>query len=99
MPKLQLTPNALEDLKQLEDDPSKRSKLKAVNKALRLMQNNLRHPSLNTHEYSYLQGPRGEKVFEAYAEQNFRTVCVFPTCRAPRRRSGLRKGSVFHRSR
>jgi len=33
------------------------------------MEVNLRHPSLNTHEYTALKGPRGEKVFEAYAQQ------------------------------
>ena len=33
------------------------------------METNLRHPSLNTHEYHNLSGPNGEKVFEAYAQQ------------------------------
>ena len=33
------------------------------------MKTNLRHPSLNTHEYYSLKGPRGEKVFETYAQQ------------------------------
>jgi hypothetical protein len=27
-----------------------------------------RHPSLNTHKFTTLQGPNGEEVFEAYAE-------------------------------
>ena len=31
---------------------------------------NLRHPSLNTHEYKNFKGPDGEKIFEAYAQQN-----------------------------
>ncbi len=30
----------------------------------------LRHPSLNAHEFKSLKGPRGEKVFEVYAQQN-----------------------------
>ncbi|MCK4519071.1 MAG: hypothetical protein KAU12_03020 [Candidatus Omnitrophica bacterium] len=34
------------------------------------MQNNPRHPSLNTHPYESLQGLNGEKIFEAYAENN-----------------------------
>lgn len=34
------------------------------------MQVNLRHPSLNTYEYKNLEGPKGEKVFEAYAQQD-----------------------------
>lgn len=33
------------------------------------MQTDLRHPSLNTHEYHTLKGPNGEKIFEAYAQQ------------------------------
>lgn len=33
------------------------------------MQVNLRHLSLNTHEYHSFQGKNGEKVFEAYAQQ------------------------------
>lgn len=33
------------------------------------MATNLRHPSLNTHEYHSLSGPNGEKIFEAYAQQ------------------------------
>ena len=34
-----------------------------------LLETNLRHPSLNTHEFHSLQGPAGEKVFEAYVQQ------------------------------
>ena len=45
--------------------------MKAVRKTLGLMETgNLRHPGLNTHEYTSLKGANGEKVFEAYAEQN-----------------------------
>jgi hypothetical protein len=29
-----------------------------------------RHPSLNTHKYSSLQGANGEEIFEAYAEND-----------------------------
>lgn len=43
---------------------------KDVIKALRYMEINLRHPSLNTHEYHNLTGPDGEKIFESYAQQN-----------------------------
>ena len=32
------------------------------------LESNLRHPSLNTHEFRSLKGPNGEKVFEAYAQ-------------------------------
>jgi hypothetical protein len=66
---LKYTQAAEEQLYTLKKDPSKNRILKDVVKALRLMEINLRHPSLNTHEYSSLCGPSGEKVFEAYAQQ------------------------------
>jgi hypothetical protein len=39
-----------------------------VRKTLGLLEQNPRHPSLNTHEYTTLTQRRGNKVFEAYAE-------------------------------
>jgi hypothetical protein len=36
---------------------------------LGFLETNLRHPSLNTHEFRSLKGPNGEKFFEAYAQQ------------------------------
>ena len=39
-------------------------------KALRYLESNPRHPSLNTHKYSSLAGINGEEVFEAYAENH-----------------------------
>ena len=44
--------------------------LKAVRKSLGFLETNPRHPGLQTHKFRSLQGPRGEEVFEAYAEQN-----------------------------
>ena len=44
--------------------------MKAVRKALFLLETNPRHPGLNTHKFSSLTGPRGEEIFEAYAENN-----------------------------
>jgi hypothetical protein len=32
------------------------------------LETNLRHPGLKTHKYSSIKGPRGEEVFEAYAQ-------------------------------
>lgn len=66
---IQFNDDALADLKSLKQDKSKARILKDVVKALSLMEQNLRHPSLNTHEYQGLKGPQGEKVFEAYAQQ------------------------------
>ena len=63
------TPQADSDLRGIEIGPSKKDILKAVRKTLGFMETNLRHPSLNTHEFTSLMGPNGEKVFEAYAQQ------------------------------
>jgi hypothetical protein len=63
------TPQADSDLREIEDDPSKKEILKAVRKTLGFMETNLKHPSLNTHEFTSLKGLNGEKVFEAYAQQ------------------------------
>jgi hypothetical protein len=56
------------DLDTLEKNAALVKRLKAVRKALGLLQANPRYPGLNTHKYSSLVGPNGEEVFEAYAE-------------------------------
>ena len=43
---------------------------KAVKKTLIFLAKNPHHNSLQTHEYISLKGPNGEKVLEAYAQQN-----------------------------
>ena len=63
------TPQADADLREIETYPAKRKILKAVRKTLGLLETNLRHPSLQTHEFTSLKGPSGEKVFEAYVQQ------------------------------
>lgn len=63
------TPQANADLREIETNPAKRKILKAVQKTLGLLETNLRHPSLQTHEFTSLKGPSGEKVFEAYVQQ------------------------------
>lgn len=63
------SPDAREQLEDLETNPSKARVWKAVRKTLSPLETNLRHPSLNTHKYHSLEGPRGEEVFEAYARQ------------------------------
>lgn len=67
--KLIATETAARHLLELEQDPSKKLILNAVRKTLALMESNLRHPSLNTHEFTSLSGPDGEKIFEAYVQQ------------------------------
>ena len=70
MNKLRFNENTEAFLTELEKDKSQTKILKAVRKTLGLMETNLKHPSLNTHEFKGLKGPLGEKVFEAYAQQN-----------------------------
>src|SRR5665648_517814 len=39
-------------------------------KIIKYLTQNPRHTSMQTHIYHSLQGPSGEKIFEAYAEQS-----------------------------
>ena len=64
-----LTDEAREQLKRLKADKGLSKRYKAVKKTLHSLSQNPRHPGLQTHEYTSLKGPKGEKVFEAYAEQ------------------------------
>jgi hypothetical protein len=54
----------------LKGEPSQKKRYQAVKKTINFLAIDPRHPSLQTHEYTSLKGPNGEKVFEAYAEQN-----------------------------
>ena len=75
MHELIFTPQADADLREIENNPSQRDILKAVRKCLGFLETNLRHPSLNTHEFRSLKGPNGEKVFEAHARQKTPGAC------------------------
>jgi hypothetical protein len=68
--KLLFTTQASQDLDHLASEPSLLKRFKAVRKALGYLESNPRHPGLNTHKFSSLQGPSDEEVFEAYAENN-----------------------------
>lgn len=65
---LLFTDQANKDLDALEADKGLSKRLKAVNKSLGYLEVNPKHNSLNTHKYTALLGPKGEEVFEAYAE-------------------------------
>lgn len=56
------------NLADLENDRSQIAELRAVRKCLAYLESNPKHPSLQTHEFHSIKGPRGEKVFEAYAQ-------------------------------
>ena len=68
MPRLKFTAQADADLTSLENDKGLAKRLKAVRRALGKLEVNLRHPSLNTHEFQSVPCPHGGKLFEAYAE-------------------------------
>ncbi len=67
---IDMTLRARAELGALEHNPAQIKRLKAVRKAMYLLEINPRHPGLNTHKYSSMFGPNDEDVFEAYAENN-----------------------------
>ncbi len=67
---LKFTESSKETSKELKEKPYLKKRYKAVVKTLKFLQTNPKHPGLRTHEYISLKGPDGEKIFEAYAEQN-----------------------------
>jgi hypothetical protein len=68
--KLRFTLTADEQLKTIEKTPSLKGVLKQTRKTLGYLETNLRAKSLQTHEYKSLTKRYGQKVFEAYAQQN-----------------------------
>ena len=67
---LSFTPSAKEDLHLLKKTRHLQRRFNAVKKSLQFLAADPKHPSLQTHQYYSLQGPDGEKVFEAYAQNN-----------------------------
>lgn len=65
-----LTNEARKQLNRLRADKGLEKRYKAVKKAIGFLSSSPRHKSLRTHEFTSLEGPNGEKVFEAYAEQS-----------------------------
>jgi len=66
--KLKFTEEAALNLTILEDNPSFQKRLKSVRKALGYLEENPKHPGLNTHKYTSLTREFGIEIFEAYAE-------------------------------
>jgi len=65
-----LTDEAKNQLERLKKDKGLEKRYNAVRKAIHFLSENPRHKSLRTHEFTSLTGTRGEKIFEAYAEQS-----------------------------
>lgn len=68
--KIKFTPTAERQLAALENSPSRAALLGQVLKTLGFLEVNPSHPGLHTHEFTSLAGANGEKVFEAYAQNN-----------------------------
>jgi hypothetical protein len=68
--KIKFTPTADAQFAALENSPSSAALLEQVRKAIGYLEINPHHPSLHTHEFTSLSGASGEKVFEAYAQNN-----------------------------
>ncbi len=68
--KIKFTPTADEQYTALENAPSKAALLEQVRKAIGYLEIDPHHPGLRTHEFTSLAGASGEKVFEAYAQNN-----------------------------
>ena len=66
---LLFTREARANLDDLERDAGLAKRLKAVQKTLALLESNPKHPGLQSHKFRSLSGPKGEDVFEVYAEQ------------------------------
>lgn len=66
---LEWTEEAEKTYNLLKTNTSQKKRYNAVKKTLRFLAQDPRHNSLQTHEYLSLKGPKGEKVFVAYAEQ------------------------------
>jgi hypothetical protein len=65
---LRFTDEFAGQLKALSANPAKRGLNKQILKTLGLLELNTRHPGLNTHEYRSLEGVKGERVWEAFAQ-------------------------------
>ena len=65
--KIFLTTEAKEEYESLKTH-SQKGLFTQIKKAIKLLGQNPRHPSLQTHPYQSISGPNNEKIFEAYAQ-------------------------------
>lgn len=68
--KIKFTPTTDRQYAELEGWSLKAAIFEQVRKAIGYLELNPHHPSLNTHEFTSLRGANGEKIFEAYAQNN-----------------------------
>jgi hypothetical protein len=67
---LRFTDGAAAQLRALGASPVRKGLLIQVLKALGMLELNTQHPGLRTHEYHSIEGPKGERLWEAYAQNN-----------------------------
>jgi hypothetical protein len=65
---LRLTEEAHRELRRLAASPDEAGRYKQALKTIEFLATNPRHPSLKTHKFQSVSGPRGEEVFEAYVQ-------------------------------
>jgi hypothetical protein len=70
MPKLVFTNEARSVLNNLASQPQYEKKLRKVRKALAFLENDPRHPGLNSHKYTSLRGEAGQDVWDSYVENH-----------------------------
>jgi hypothetical protein len=68
--KIKFTPTADAEFAALERAPSSVAVFEQVRKAIGYLEVDPHHPSLRTHEFTSLSGANGERIFEAYAQNN-----------------------------
>jgi hypothetical protein len=65
---LRFTREADAQLRALKGNPAKKAVHKQVLKTLALLELDTRHPGLHAHEFQSLMGFRGERIWEAHAQ-------------------------------
>ncbi|MGA9672610.1 MAG: hypothetical protein WBQ94_25565 [Terracidiphilus sp.] len=68
--KIKFTPTADKQFTELENSPANAALFDQVRKTIGYLEIDPHHPSLHTHEFTSLSGANGEKLFEAYAQNN-----------------------------
>jgi hypothetical protein len=84
--RLIFTAEAARQLAALEADKGLAKRLKAVRKALGLLEQDPNHPGLNTHSWRGDKCPHGGTLFEAYAENNTSGAYRIFFCYVPQER-------------
>jgi hypothetical protein len=68
--RIKFSSTAVEHYTARKNNPTNAALFEQVRKAIAYLEIDPHHPSLQTHEFTSLSGANGEKVFEAYAQNN-----------------------------